>query len=102
AAGVTGVFTGRDIGLKLYGRRVRDAPVLAVDEVRFVGERVAAVVAESRSAAEKAAATVVIGVEELPPALEAGGALSPRRPPGHQTPRPSPPGAVPPGPAPHT
>jgi len=86
AAGVTGVFTGRDIGLKLYGRRVRDAPVLAVDEVRFVGERVAAVVAESRSAAEKAAATVVVGVEELPPALEAEQALTPGSPRVHETP----------------
>lgn len=86
AAGVTGVFTGRDIGLKLYGRRVRDVPVLAVDELRFVGERVAAVVAESRSAAEKAAATVIVEVEELPPTLDAEQALTPGSPRVHETP----------------
>ena len=85
-AGVTGVFTGRDIGLMLYGRRVRDVPVLAVDEVRFVGERVAAVVAESRSAAEKAAATVILEVEELPSTLDAEQALTPGSPMVHETP----------------
>ncbi len=47
-AGVAGVFTGRDLGHLLYGRWVRDVPVLAVEETRFVGERVAAGVAESR------------------------------------------------------
>ena len=85
-AGVTGVFTGRDVGLRLYGRRVRDVPMLAVDEVRFVGERVAAVVAESRPVAEKAAATVIVEVEELPSTLDLEKALTPGSPRVHETP----------------
>ena len=84
--GVVGVFTGRDIGLKLYGRRVRDVPVLAVEQVRFVGERIAAVVAESRSAAERAASMVVVEVEELPAVLDAEPALAAASPSVHEAP----------------
>ncbi len=83
--GVVGVFTGRDIGLKLYGRRVRDVPVLAVDETRFVGERIAAVVAESRFAAQRAADRVVVDVKELPAVLDPDQALKASGPPVHET-----------------
>lgn len=63
AAGMPGVIAavgGHDLPLRLYGRRVRDVPVLARDEVRFIGERVAAVVAETREQAERAAARVEV------------------------------------------
>ncbi|HEV2438574.1 MAG TPA: hypothetical protein VGX97_00740 [bacterium] len=49
--GVHLVLTGRDIPAVRYGRRVRDVPLLAVGKVRFAGERVAAVVADSRAQA---------------------------------------------------
>src|SRR5579875_4169702 len=58
--GVIGVFTANDLQVSTYGRSVRDIPVLARDKVRYVGERVAALVAETRSAAEAAAALVEI------------------------------------------
>ncbi|MBO0684953.1 MAG: molybdopterin-dependent oxidoreductase, partial [Candidatus Dormibacteraeota bacterium] len=68
------------------GRRVRDVPVLASDEARFAGERVVAVVAETRAAAERAAAAVRIDYEELPAALEAEEALDARAPAVHEAP----------------
>src|SRR5580692_11644779 len=52
APGVVGVFTAADISTGTYGRGVRDAPILAGEKVRFVGERVAAVVAHTRAEAE--------------------------------------------------
>jgi CO/xanthine dehydrogenase Mo-binding subunit len=83
-AGVVGVFTGRDLGHLLYGRRVRDVPVLAVEETRFVGERLAAVVAESRSAAERAAALVTLDLQELPAVVDPEAALLPAAPAVHE------------------
>lgn len=73
AAGMPGVIAavgGHDLPLRLYGRRVRDVPVLARDEVRFIGERVAAVVAETREQAERAAARVEVEYEDLPAVLD--------------------------------
>src|SRR6266511_3901351 len=49
--GVHAVLTGADVRGIRYGRRLFDVPVLAEDQVRFVGERVAAVAAEDRDAA---------------------------------------------------
>ena len=71
ADGVVGVFTAADVTPSCYGRSVRDVPVLARDKVRFVGERVAAVVAATRSQAEAAAALVDVDYETLPAALTA-------------------------------
>src|SRR5215211_5042271 len=46
-AGVHAVLTGADIGPVRLGRRLLDWPILAIDRVRMVGDRVAAVAAES-------------------------------------------------------
>ena len=44
--GVHAVITGQDVkDAGLWGRMVKDVPVIAVDRVRFIGERVAAVAA---------------------------------------------------------
>lgn len=72
--GVYGVFTGADI-LKVipepyYGPAFHDQPILAIDKVRYVGEPVAAVVAESPHAAEEAAGLVQVDIEELPAVLD--------------------------------
>ncbi|HEY5272641.1 MAG TPA: xanthine dehydrogenase family protein molybdopterin-binding subunit [Acidimicrobiales bacterium] len=64
--GVVDVYTAQDFDAGTYGRSVRDVPVLAGEKVRFVGERVAAVVASTREQAEAAAALVVVEYEELP------------------------------------
>ena len=75
-AGVRAVLAGADIGLTLLGRQILDWPVLAVDTVRFIGDRVAAVAAETREAAEEAARLIEVEYELLPAVLDATAALA--------------------------
>lgn len=49
-----------------YGESLLDQPFLAVDRVRYVGEPVAGVVAETEEAAAAAAALVALDIEPLP------------------------------------
>jgi CO/xanthine dehydrogenase Mo-binding subunit len=63
--GVRAVLTGQQIGERLAGRSLADAPVLCTDVVRFVGDRVAAVAAETREAVEEALALIEVEYEEL-------------------------------------
>src|SRR5262249_14591126 len=51
--GVHAVLTGRDLAGMLVGRTLRDTPLLAQEKVRFVGEKVAAVVADDVDTAEE-------------------------------------------------
>lgn len=81
--GVLDVFTAAEVGDHLYGRRVRDIPLLAGSEARFAGERVAAVVAESRLQAERAAAQVVVEAEEEAAVTDPEQALAPGAPAVH-------------------
>ena len=64
--GIHVVLTGADVRGIRYGRRLFDVPVLAEDRVRFAGERVAAVAAADRDAAEEALALIDVEYEELP------------------------------------
>lgn len=64
--GVHAVLTGADIGFVGVGRQLQDWPALAIDRVRMVGDRVAAVAAESKAAAEEAARLVDVEYEDLP------------------------------------
>jgi putative selenate reductase molybdopterin-binding subunit len=84
--GVIGVFTASDVAAATFGRRVRDIPILARDKVRFIGERVAAVVAETRDRAEEAALLVDVQYQELPAAVEAADAVRPDAPLVHDAP----------------
>ena len=52
------------------GRLLRDIPVLARDRVLFVGEKVAAVAAETLEAAEEALNLIDVAYEELPPVFD--------------------------------
>jgi CO/xanthine dehydrogenase Mo-binding subunit len=64
--GVHAVLTGADLpDHARFGRRIQDWPVLASDRVRFVGDRVAAIAAETRQAAEEAALLVRVEYDEL-------------------------------------
>jgi len=63
---VHAVLTGQDLGGRLYGRSVIDIPVLAHDRVRFIGEPVAAVAAETLDAAQQALDLIDVEYEELP------------------------------------
>ena len=81
--GVHAVLFGEDIpGENQVGPIVRDEPLLSEDEVHFVGQTVAFVVAESAAIARRAAALVDVEYEPLPSllslkaAVEAGAFLS--------------------------
>jgi carbon-monoxide dehydrogenase large subunit len=64
-------------------RQQVDRPVLAATEVVHVGEPIAVVVAESRHAAEDAAAQVAIDYDVLPAVVDAEAALAPNAPTAH-------------------
>jgi CO/xanthine dehydrogenase Mo-binding subunit len=64
--GVHAVLTGADIGDVRLGRRLLDWPALAKHRVRMVGDRVAAIAAETKAAAEEAAELVEVEYEDLP------------------------------------
>jgi CO/xanthine dehydrogenase Mo-binding subunit len=68
--GVHTVLTGADLGNTLWGRRIRDWPLLARDRVRFIGDRVAVVAAESLEIAEAAIQAIAVEYEELPAVFE--------------------------------
>src|SRR5438270_1372882 len=65
--GVHAVLSGLDIPERLAGRSLADVPVLCRDMVRFIGDRVAAVAAESVAAAQRALALIVVEYAELEP-----------------------------------
>jgi carbon-monoxide dehydrogenase large subunit len=68
--GVKTVITGPDVtGLRI-GRKIYDMPILADGLVRFIGEKVAAVAAESEEAAERAVDLIEVEYEELDPLLD--------------------------------
>src|SRR3990172_4169312 len=64
--GVRAVITGKEIPGHFTGKMIRDMPVLCWGVVRFVGDRVAAVAAETVEAAEDALALIEVDYEELP------------------------------------
>ncbi len=80
--GVLAVYTAADIGLP--PKRVSMAhvpesmvlPLLAVDRVRFVGELVAAVVAETRTEAVDAAEAVIVDYDPLPTVVDLDAAIA--------------------------
>jgi CO/xanthine dehydrogenase Mo-binding subunit len=86
AEGVVGVFTAADVDARLFGRKIADMPLLARDKVRFIGERVALVVAETRRQAEAAAQLVSVDYAELPAVVTITDALAPGAPLVHQEP----------------
>jgi carbon-monoxide dehydrogenase large subunit len=80
--GVVAVLTAADLGLRpMHGMaKVHDhfaRPPLATDRVRFVGEAIAAVVAETRVQATDAAGAVVVDYEPLDAAVHPEAAMAP-------------------------
>ena len=73
--GVRAVLTGADLPGVRFGRRLLDRPVLASDRVLFVGDRLAAVAADTLEAAEAAVAAIEVDIEELEPLLDVDAAL---------------------------
>ena len=78
--GVKAVITGQDVtGLRI-GRCIYDTPVLADGVVRFIGEKVAAVAAETTLAADQALELIEVEYEELEPLLDPVEATKPDAP----------------------
>jgi CO/xanthine dehydrogenase Mo-binding subunit len=99
--GTIAVFTAKDVPVNEYGLQTRDQPVLCgpgsdearlrcarrTDVVRFVGDQVALVVAESEGAAARARDVIRVEYEDLPIVTNPFQALEPHAPqlhPGRQ------------------
>ncbi|HMR64724.1 MAG TPA: molybdopterin-dependent oxidoreductase, partial [Anaerolineae bacterium] len=84
--GVVAVFTAADVPVNRFGLLVADQPVLADEVVRFVGDKVAAVVAETLAQAVRAAGMIQVTSQDLPVLAEPMAAMQPGMPlihPGH-------------------
>ncbi len=74
APGVVAIYTAKDVPVNEYGLQIPDQPVLCGpgssrvggDIVRFVGDQVAVVVAETEAAAQKALGLIRVEYEDLP------------------------------------
>jgi CO/xanthine dehydrogenase Mo-binding subunit len=80
--GVVAVITASDLAglFPRFGHVIADHPILAIDKVRYAGEPVALVVAETRHAAVDAAAEVAVHYDDLAAAMDASQALDSRAP----------------------
>jgi CO/xanthine dehydrogenase Mo-binding subunit len=84
-AGVVGVFTARDVpGSNRVGTVVQDMPILCEDKVRYVGDAVAIVAAESDEAAYQARELIQAAYEPLPVVSDPHTALEPDAPRVHE------------------
>jgi CO/xanthine dehydrogenase Mo-binding subunit len=73
--GVRAVLTGADVGEHFFGRRLCDWAVLSIDRVRFIGEYLVAVAADTPAIAEAAAAAIEVVYDALPPVFDPETAL---------------------------
>ncbi len=88
AEGVIAVYTSKDVPVNEYGLQIKDQPVLCgpgskkpyTDIVRFVGDQVAVVVAETESQAEAAVKLIEVEYEDLPILSNPQAALRPDAP----------------------
>lgn len=81
APGVKWVLTADDVpGLNAHGRTVPDQPVFAFDFVRFTGDPIALVLADTREAAFAARELVTVEYEVLPGLFDPKDALKPDAP----------------------
>src|SRR5581483_4818382 len=81
-AGVVCVLTGEDLRDldPYYGHAIKDRPIVAIDKVRFHGEPVAAVAAETKAAAAAALDAIAVEYEELPVVGDVEAAVAPDAP----------------------
>ncbi len=84
--GVHAVLTGADIPTIFVGQRLKDMPILAVDRVRFAGEAIAAVAAETAEIADEALGLIEVDYEELPAVFDPIEAMAPGAPILHDDP----------------
>src|SRR5215212_9604370 len=67
-----------------FGELIKDQTVFAVDRVRYVGEPVAAVAAETEAVADLAASLIDVAYEDLPAVFDPIAALEPDAPLVHE------------------
>jgi len=85
APGVVAIFTAKDVPVNEYGLQWKDQPVLCgpgsskpgADVVRFVGDQVAVVVAQTEAQAEAARKLIEVEYEDLPVVTDAQEAMRP-------------------------
>ncbi len=83
--GVVKILTGSDVpGANRQGIVHKDQPVLAVDKVRYTGDAVALVLAESKAALRKALSLIHVEADPLPAVFGIDEALAPDAPPVHE------------------
>jgi CO/xanthine dehydrogenase Mo-binding subunit len=80
--GVVAVVTGEDVRQlpdlrPIYGPQIKDQPIVALDRVRHVGDPVALIAAETRRAAEEAAALIDVRYDDLPAVFDPVEAMQP-------------------------
>ncbi len=87
-AGVLAVLTARDVPVNAYGYVVADQSVLCgpgtaspeADRVRYVGDRIALVIAETEAIAAEAVSRIEVTFEDLPIVTDAEAAMGPDAP----------------------
>ena len=82
--GVVAVLTASDVPYNAFGLIDADQPVLCGEVVRFAGDKVALVVAETQETAEAAAKLVQVAYEDLPVVTDPRAALAPDAPLVHE------------------
>ncbi|MCB9112897.1 MAG: xanthine dehydrogenase family protein [Anaerolineales bacterium] len=88
APGVIAVYTAKDVPVNEYGLQIPDQPVLCgpgaskpyTDIVRFVGDQIAVVVAETETQAAAAVKLIEVDYEDLPPLTDPVAAMQPDAP----------------------
>ena len=74
--GVVRVLTATDVpGTNRFGQIIQDFRIFADDKIRYHGDVVAVVVAETRASAIRAAELVEVDAEPLPPVLDVKAAM---------------------------
>lgn len=84
--GVRGIITGADVAGVMVGLRMKDMPLLAQERVRYAGEPVAAVAADSDDIAEEALGLIDVQYQELPFITDPLEAIRPGTPLLHENP----------------
>jgi nicotinate dehydrogenase large molybdopterin subunit len=83
--GIVKVVTARDIpGLPFLGRKIRDQPVISANKVKYIGDVVALVAAETEEVASKALNLIEVTYEELPAITDPIDAIKPGAPLVHE------------------
>jgi carbon-monoxide dehydrogenase large subunit len=78
--GVRAAITGADLRGARIGKKIVDMPLLADGVVRYIGEKVAAIAADSEAIAEAAVDLIDVEYEELPVITDALTAMAPDAP----------------------